>query len=105
MTELNPEIKAQLISDIEKGDEAALRGMMETLKICMGDSSDPNEVRISFTFPELNYLEKWASMMPMMDVAGIIRLLVDMMMKTQPDPTNAVRDAAAKQIAKGMRRV
>ncbi len=103
--ELSPEIKAQLIADIEKGDEAALRGMMETLKICLGDSSDPNEISVSFTYPELNYLEKWAATMPMMDVAGIIRLLVDMMMKAKPDPTNAVRDAAAKQIAKGMWKV
>lgn len=101
---LTNEIKAQLIADIEKGDEAALRGMMETLKICLGDSSDPNEVRVSFTYPELNYLEKWSAAMPMMDVSGIIRLLVDMMMKVKPDPTNAVRDEAAKQIAKGMRK-
>ena len=101
MTELMPEVEEQLIADIKKGDEAALRGMMETLKICLGDN-DPNEVRISFTYPELNYLEKWATAIPMMDVSGIVRLLVDMMMKVKPDPQNAVKDALAVQMAKGM---
>jgi len=80
--ELNSEIKAQLIADIEKGDEAALMGMMETLKICLG--SNPNIIEVEFTLSQLEYMEGWSQKMNGVPIDGLIRLMIDTMIRTQP---------------------
>lgn len=82
--ELSSEVKSQLIADIEKGDESALRGMMETLKICLGDSGNPNVLSIEFTLSQLEYLDAWSANTGL-DRTTIIRGLVDIMMKNKPE--------------------
>ena len=79
---LSPEIKAQLIADIEKGDEAALRGMMETLKICLG--VNPNIVQVELTLSQLEYLEKWGKLLSGTEPDTLIRMMIDTMMRMNP---------------------
>ncbi len=100
--ELSPEVKAQLIADIEKGDEAALRGMMETLRICLGDS-DPNAIYVSLSFEQMKYLEKWQQTFNgILDEAGTLRMILDVLKSKIPDPVATTRDAMAKQLATQM---
>lgn len=80
--ELTSEIKAQLTADIEKGDEAALRGMMETLKICLG--SDPNIISVELTISQLEYLEKWSNLLNGTEPDTLIRMMIDTMMRKNP---------------------
>lgn len=80
--ELTREIKAQLIADIERGDEAALRGMMETLKICLGDN--PNIIPVELTLSQLAYLEKWGNLLSGTEPDTLIRMMVDKMMQVNP---------------------
>ena len=79
---LNDETKAQLIADIEKGDEAALRGMMETLKIVLGNN--PNIVPVELTLSQLEYLEKWGKLLSGTEPASLSRMMVDKMMQINP---------------------
>lgn len=79
---LSDEIKSQLISDIEKGDEAALRGMMETLKMCLG--SNPNIIPVELTLSQLEYLDKWGKLLSGTEPATLIRMMVDKMMQINP---------------------
>lgn len=79
---LNPAIKAQLIADIEKGDEAALRGMMETLKICLGDN--PNIIPVDLTLSQLAYLEKWGKRLSGTGPDTLIRMMIDKVMQVNP---------------------
>ena len=79
---LNDETKAQLIADIEKGDEAALRGMMETLKIVLGNN--PNIIPVELTLSQLEYLEKWGKLLSGTEPASLIRMMIDKMMQINP---------------------
>ncbi len=79
---LSDEIKAQLIADIEKGDEGALRGMMKTLKIVLG--SNPNIIPVEFTLSQLEYLEKWGRLLNGTEPATLVRMMVDTMMRLNP---------------------
>ena len=79
---LNDETKAQLITDIKKGDEAALRGMMETLKIVLGNN--PNIVPVELTLSQLEYLEKWGKLLSGTEPASLIRMMIDKMMQINP---------------------
>lgn len=79
---LNDETKAQLIADIKKGDEAALRGMMETLKIVLGNN--PNIVPVELTLSQLEYLEKWGKLLSGTEPDTLIRMMVDKMMQINP---------------------
>lgn len=80
--ELTEEIKSQLIADINQGDEAALRGMMETMKICLG--SNPNIVPVELTLSQLEYLDKWGKLLSGTEPATLIRMMVDKMMQINP---------------------
>jgi len=80
--ELTEEVKAQLIADINKGDEAALRGMMETLKICLG--SNPNIIPVELTLSQLDYMEKWGELLKGTEPDTLIRMMVDKMMQINP---------------------
>lgn len=80
--DLTREIKAQLIADIEKGDEAALRGMTETLKICLGDN--PNIIPVELTLSQLTYLEKWGKRLSGTGPDTLIRMMIDKMMQISP---------------------
>jgi len=80
--ELSDEVKAQLIADIEKGDETALRGMMETLKICLG--SNPNIIPVELTISQLEYLEKWGKLLSGTEPDTLIRMMIDTMMRMNP---------------------
>jgi len=82
MMELSDEVKAQLIADIEKGDETALRGMMETLKICLG--SNPNIIPVELTISQLEYLEKWGKLLSGTEPDTLIRMMIDTMMRMNP---------------------
>ena len=79
---LNDETKTQLIADIKKGDEAALRGMMETLKIVLGNN--PNIVPVELTLSQLEYLEKWGKLLSGTEPASLIRMMIDKMMQINP---------------------
>jgi hypothetical protein len=82
--QLSDEIKAQLIEDIQKGDEAALMGMMETLKICLGAESNPNIIQVELTLSQLEYLEGWSDKLNGTDAPSLVRLMVDTMMRINP---------------------
>ena len=94
MTELSFEMKSQLISDIEKGDEAALRGIMETLKICLCDEDkdededeekeNPNTLEIEFTLTQLDFLSTWSGNSGFSE-DSIVRGLVDTMIRYKPE--------------------
>ena len=79
---LSDEIKAQLIADIEKGDEAALRGMMETLKIVLGNN--PNIIPVELTLSQLEYLDTWGKKLSGTGPDTLIRMMVDKMMQINP---------------------
>lgn len=79
---LNDETKTQLIADIKKGDEAALRGMMETLKIVLGNN--PNIIPVELTLSQLEYLEKWGKLLSGTEPDTLIRMMVDKMMQINP---------------------
>ena len=79
---LSQEVKEQLISDINRGDESALRGMMETLKICMGEN--PNVIPVEFTLSQIAYLEKWSQTLNGTEISTLIRMMVDSMMRIKP---------------------
>lgn len=79
---LSQEVKEQLISDITRGDESALRGMMETLKICMGEN--PNVIPVEFTLTQIAYLEKWSQTLNGTEISTLIRMMVDSMMRIKP---------------------
>ena len=79
---LSEEVKEQLISDINRGDESALRGMMETLKICMGEN--PNVIPVEFTLSQIAYLEKWSQTLNGTEISTLIRMMVDSMMRIKP---------------------
>ena len=79
---LSSDVKAQLIADIDKGDEAALKGMMETLKICLGDN--PNIIPVELTLSQLDYMEKWGEKLGGQGAATLIRMMIDTMMGMYP---------------------
>jgi hypothetical protein len=81
---LSPEIKAQLIADIEKGDEAALKGMRDTLEICLGNSDNPNLLSVEYTVSQLDYVENWSANTGLA-IPTILRGLVDIMMYHKPE--------------------
>lgn len=82
--ELSSEVKAQLIADITKGDEAALRGIMETLKICLGDSENPNIVRVELTLSQIDYLDRWGELLKGTGPDTLIRMMIDKMIQINP---------------------
>ena len=85
MTTLSEDVKEQLIADINIGNEAALRGMMETLKICMGDQPpNPNIVQVELTLSQLDYMEKWSQKLNGIETDTIIRMMIDTMMRMNP---------------------
>ena len=84
MVTLSEEVKEQLIADINIGNEAALRGMMETLKICMGDKQNPNIIQVELTLSQLDYMEKWGEKLNGTGMDSLIRLMIDAMMRAQP---------------------
>lgn len=81
---LSQEVKEQLISDINRGDESALLGMMETLKICMGDKQNPNVIQVELTLSQLDYMEKWSKLLNGTETDTLIRMMVDSMMRIKP---------------------
>ena len=85
MTTLSEDVKEQLIADINIGNEAALRGMMETLKICMGDQQpNPNIIQVELTLSQLDYMEKWSQKLNGIETDTIIRMMIDTMMRMTP---------------------
>lgn len=81
---LSEEVKEQLIADINTGNEAALRGMMETLKICMGDKANPNVIQVELTLSQLDYMEKWSRLLNGTEMDTLIRMMIDSMMMIKP---------------------
>lgn len=82
--EISPETKAQLIADIEKGDDAALTGMMVALQQCLGLNKNPNIVFVEFTLSQLEYLEAWGEKLNGTGIDTLIRMMVDTMMRMNP---------------------
>ena len=47
-------------------------------------TDNPNIVQVEFTLSQLEYMEGWSEKLHGVPIDGIIRMMVDIMMRTQP---------------------
>ncbi|MCK9569717.1 hypothetical protein M0R72_12310 [Candidatus Pacearchaeota archaeon] len=46
--------------------------------------NNPNIIEVELTLSQLEYMEKWSKKLNGMETATVIRIMVDVMMKTNP---------------------
>lgn len=81
MTEISEEVKDMLINDINNSN---IEGIKATLDIILEKPDNPNIISVEFTLSQIDYLESWGRKLNGLQVPSIIRMMVDTMMRMNP---------------------